>query len=121
MSKAIVRIDIPTDYADEYKEWIIDGRLYYLEDGAWTFLKEVECKVEPYKDEIQLNLRVPSNEIVKAVENSVIDTLYAQPPVEAIPVEWIKKYYTDITLPCTDTRIQFEEMIRKWEKENEIN
>lgn len=39
--------------------------------------------------------------------------------VKAIPIEWIKKYYTDITSPYTDTRIQFEEMIRKWEKENE--
>ena len=52
MSKAIVRIDIPTDYADEYKQWIIDGRLCYLEDGAWTFFKEVEYKVEPYKETI---------------------------------------------------------------------
>ena len=52
MSKAIVRINIPDDYADEYKEWIIDGRLCYLEDGAWTFLKEVEYKVEPYRDAI---------------------------------------------------------------------
>lgn len=52
MSKAIIRIDIPTDYADEYKQWIIDGRLCYLEDGAWTFLKEVEYKVEPYREAI---------------------------------------------------------------------
>ena len=43
------------------------------------------------------------------------------PEVDAIPVEWIKKYYTDITSPYTDTRIQFEEMIRKWEKENEAD
>ena len=54
MSKAIVRIDIPDDYADEYKEWVIDGRLYYLEDGAWTFLKEVECKVELYRNAIPI-------------------------------------------------------------------
>lgn len=31
--KAIVEIDIPADYTDEYKQWVIDGRLYYLEDG----------------------------------------------------------------------------------------
>jgi hypothetical protein len=53
----------------------------------------------------------------KAIEY-VIDEA---PTVKAIPIEWIKKYYTDITSPYTDTRIQFEEMIRKWEKENEIN
>lgn len=41
-----------------------------------------------------------------------------QPTVKAIPIEWIKKYYEDITMPYTDTRIQFEEMIMKWEKEN---
>lgn len=52
MSKAIVMIDIPTDYADEYKQWIIDGSLCYLEDGAWTFLKEVEYKVESYREVI---------------------------------------------------------------------
>ena len=39
--------------------------------------------------------------------------------VEAIPIEFIKKYYEDITMPHTDTRIQFEELIRKWEKEND--
>lgn len=116
MSKAIVMIDIPTDYADEYKQWLIDGRLYYLEDGAWTFLKEVEYKVEPYReaiaeDTLQLNLRVPSNEIVKAVENSVIDALYAQPPVEAIPIEWLMKEYADNNL------IYF--IIDNWRKENE--
>ena len=44
-----------------------------------------------------------------------------QPTVKAIPIEWIKKYYEDITMPYTDTRVQFEEMIRKWEKENETN
>ena len=49
---------------------------------------------------------------------SVIDIEKA-PTVKAIPIEWIKKYYEDITMPYTDTRIQFEEMIRKWEKENE--
>lgn len=43
------------------------------------------------------------------------------PTVKAIPIDWIKKYYTDITSPYTDTRIQFEEMIRKWEAENETN
>lgn len=46
--KAIVEIDIPADYTDEYKQWVIDGRLYYLEDGAWTFLKEVECELKPF-------------------------------------------------------------------------
>lgn len=45
--KAIVEIDIPADYTDEYKQWVIDGRLYYLEDGTWTFLKEVECELKP--------------------------------------------------------------------------
>ena len=45
---------------------------------------------------------------------------YADGQKEAIPIEWIKKYYEDITMPYTDTRIQFEEMIRKWEKENEL-
>lgn len=39
--------------------------------------------------------------------------------VKAIPIKWIENYYTDITSPYTDTRIQFEEMIRKWRKENE--
>lgn len=52
MSKAIIRIDIPTDYADEYKQWIIEGRLCYLEDNAWTHLKDVECKVELYREVI---------------------------------------------------------------------
>ena len=44
-----------------------------------------------------------------------------KPYKDLIPIEWIKKYYEDITAPYTDTRIQFEEMIRKWEKENETN
>lgn len=39
--------------------------------------------------------------------------------VEAIPIKFIKKYYEDITVPYSDTRIQFEELIRKWEKEND--
>lgn len=55
MSKAIVMIDIPTDYADEYKQWLIDGRLYYLEDDSWTYLKEVECEVEPYREAIPVH------------------------------------------------------------------
>ena len=54
MSKAIVRLNIPTDYADEYKQWIIEGRLYYLEDGAWTVLKDVQYGVELYKDAIPI-------------------------------------------------------------------
>ena len=54
------------------------------------------------------------------VLNQIINDIEDQPTVKAIPVEWIKKYYTDITSPYTDTRIQFEEMIRKWEKENEV-
>ena len=52
---------------------------------------------------------------IRDCESAVVE----QPEVEAIPIEWIKKYYEDITAPYTDTRIQFEEMIRKWEKENE--
>ena len=55
---------------------------------------------------------------VKAVSR-VLAIIQGQPTVEAIPVEWIKKYYEDITIPHTDTRIQFEELIRKWKKENE--
>ena len=54
MSKAIIMIDIPTDYADEYKQWIIEGTLYYLEDGAWTVLKDVQYGVELYKDAIPI-------------------------------------------------------------------
>lgn len=54
MSKAIVRLNIPTDYADEYKQWIIEGTLYYLEDGAWTVLKDVQYGVELYKDAIPI-------------------------------------------------------------------
>ena len=53
--------------------------------------------------------------------NDAVSLLGSAPTVKAIPIEWIKKYYTDITSPYTDTRIQFEEMIRKWEKENEID
>ena len=55
MSKAIVKIDIQTDYADEYKEWLIEGRLCYLEDNAWTHLKDIECEVELYKDAIPID------------------------------------------------------------------
>ena len=55
------------------------------------------------------------------VSHEMMNVFKYQPTVEAIPVEWIKKYYEDITVPYTDTRIQFEEMIRKWEKENESN
>ena len=48
-------------------------------------------------DKIQLNLWVPSrnNEIVKAFENSVIDALDRQPTVEAIPLEWMKKWHEE--------------------------
>lgn len=49
---------------------------------------------------------------------SSIKLIEKQEEVKAIPIGRIKKYYEDITMPYTDTRIQFEEMIRKWEKEN---
>ena len=67
MSKAIIRIDIPTDYADEYKQWRIDGRLCYLEDGAWMHLKDVECKVEPYREAISIEW-LKRYEIIKGQE-----------------------------------------------------
>lgn len=54
-------------------------------------------------------------------EVTVEDVLDCEPTVKAIPINWIKKYYTDITSPYTDIRIQFEEMIRKWERENETD
>lgn len=46
-----------------------------------------------------------------------INDIEKAPEVEAIPIEFIKKYYEGITMPFTDTRIQFEELIRKWEAE----
>jgi len=62
-----------------------------------------------------------SEEVLEAIWELAIYTKYTyEPSLNAIPIEWIKKYYTDITSPYTDTRIQFEEMIRKWEKENEV-
>ena len=67
------------------------------------------CNVAIVNGKVEVNGWIAANRINEA------------PTVEAIPVEWIKKYYTDITSPYTDTRIQFEEMIRKWEKENEID
>ena len=48
-----------------------------------------------------------------------INDIEKAPEVKAIPIEFIKKYYEDLTMPCTDTRIQFEELIRRWEAENE--
>ena len=54
----------------------------------------------------------------RSYSQASINLILNQPEIEAIPIEWIKKYYEDITMPYTDTRIQFEEMIRKWEKEN---
>lgn len=51
----------------------------------------------------------------------VIKAINTAKTINAIPIEWIRKYYEDITMPYTDTRIQFEELIRKWEKENEGN
>ena len=123
--KAIVEIDIPTDYTDEYKQWVIDGRLCYLEDGAWTVLKEDEFKVEPCRDAIQIDLRVPSNEVVKAVENSVIDALYTQPTVNAISINWIKNVWLKklenkekIVFPLI-FEIVMNWLIPDWEKENE--
>lgn len=74
MSKAIVKIDIPTDYADEYKQWMIDGRLCYLEDGAWTHLKDIECELKPtdkaipiefIKEEMESSRYIWSNSSVK--------------------------------------------------------
>lgn len=47
IKKAIVEIDIPSDYIDDYKKWQFDGGLYYLEDGAWTYLKDIECELKP--------------------------------------------------------------------------
>ena len=80
MSKVIVKIDIPTDYADEYKQWIIDGRLCYLEDGAWMHLKDVECKVEPYREVIP----------VEWIENKLkcCDNINAEIFVKALIKEW---------------------------------
>lgn len=78
MSKAIVTIDIPTDYADEYKQWAIDGRLYYLEDGAWTVLKDVQYGVELYKDAIPVEFI--EEQIAKTTDinnRDELDVLYA--------------------------------------------
>lgn len=57
--KAIVEIDIPSDYIDDYKKWLLDGSLYYLEDGDWTHLKNIECELKP------TNKAVPVEWIVK--------------------------------------------------------
>lgn len=90
MSKAIVKIDIPTDYADEYRQWKIEGRLCYLEDGAWTHLKDIECELKPTDKAIP----------VKRIEN------------------WVKETYP-ITEDWKDYMVSFGELIEAWEKENE--
>ena len=55
----------------------------------------------------------------KRIVENLVEAISTKLMVEAIPIEFIKKYYEDITMPHTDTRIQFEELIRKWEKEND--
>lgn len=84
MSKAIIRIDIPTDYADEYKQWIIEGRLCYLEDNAWTHLKDVECKVEPYREAIPI-------EYIKAFKEEVRDVTNGKAVIEWLLENWEKE------------------------------
>ena len=100
MSKAIVRIDIPTDYADEYKEWIIEGNLCYLEDGVWTSLKEVEYKVEPYRKAIPIEWIKGYITPFQVHHDSLSEELK-----ENDGAGWV----VDV----------LEEMIREWEKEND--
>lgn len=138
MSNAIIRIDIPTDYADEYKQWIIDGRLCYLEDGAWTHLKDVECKVEPFELTKRMKNRLvdkaevletfgelydifdDSREIQKEIDkiyDKINDLPYIDVEEKAIPVEWIEN-----KLKCCDNinaEIFVKSLIREWEKEDE--
>lgn len=107
-------------YYDEYVDY--DG---YINDlKTWQLDDVLSDRVDntPTVNAIPIELY----EQVKGERDVAIEQLKAlnielfeKPYLKAIPIEWIKKYYTDITAPHTDTRIQFEEMIRKWEKENE--
>lgn len=143
MSKAIIRIDIPTDYADEYKQWIIDGRLCYLEDGAWTHLKDVECKVEPFELTKRMKNRLvdkaevletfgelydifdDSREIQKEIDkiyDKINDLPYIDVEEKTIPVEWIKSKIDAILDSYPDGNEETEilcKLLYDWEKENE--
>lgn len=108
MSKAIVRLNIPTDYADEYKQWIIEGRLYYLEDGAWTFLKEVECELEPYREAIPIEWlhSIMKRQLIFAMSSEMEGTTTVK----------------DGVIHCISGAVACQvvaNVIKLWEKENE--
>jgi len=110
MSKAIIKIDIPTDYADEYKQWIIEGRLCYLEDNAWMHLKDVECKVEPYREVIPI-------EYIEAFKKKVRHIA----PAKAV-IDWLLENWEDEQARLFEKQITEEcvsaERFADWGKEN---
>lgn len=98
-----------------------DSLLELIKDLEVTYQEDLDR----FKDEELTNpqrYRDTQRGRIEGVIDCYIDAYNAE-EIKAIPVEWIKKYYTDITSPYTDARIQFEEMIRKWEKKNatEVN
>lgn len=83
-------------------------------------LIDADKLIDNLDDLIPVEEIMPSDRSVGIVDSiQEVGRMALEEEIEAIPIEWIKKYYTDITMPYTDTRIQFEEMIRKWGKENE--
>ena len=92
MSKYIVIVDIPDDYAEDYSQWEIEGELRYLEDGAWTHFKDVEAILKPND---------------KAI------------PIEWI-TDWLTKQSIPATSYGIDYSA-VEKMLADWEKENEAD
>ena len=98
----------------------------FIVDMPESFNGEVPCKhcqmhVAEYDDYYHHYVCQSIRTNISADEWEIYKNCPLKPYKDFIPIEWIKKYYEDITAPYTDTRIQFEEMIRKWEKENEAN
>ena len=93
MSKYIIIVDIPNDYAEDYNQWKIEGELRYLEDGAWTHFKDVEAILKPNDKTI---------------------------PVEWIMREWRRNQPND-TQEDVWMRLGVLKMLKDWEKENEAD
>lgn len=96
--KAIVEINIPSDYINDYKKWQFVGGLYYLEDGAWTHLKDIECELKPTVEAIP----------VEWIKNKKVDFQNKYYPFNY--TRGVQEGYND----CIDY------LIDEWEKMKEI-